>query len=414
MKILLLNQAFHPDVVSTAQHASDLARALAAQRHRVTVVCNRRAYDSPSVTFPRAETWHGVTIRRISGTGFGKTGKWSRAFDFASFLANCLARLCTLGRFDCVVALTSPPLISFLGVIYARLTGARLILWLMDINPDEAVAAGWLRERSLPERVLSWCLAASVRGAARIVVLDRFMRQRIEAKGIPADRISVVSPWIHSDAVCWDVEGRRQFRERHSLVGKFVVMYSGNHSPCHPLDTVLHAAREMAADANVAFLFVGGGSQFRRVQEFAATHSLPNVQCLPYQRLESLGGSLSSADLHLVVMGDSFVGIVHPCKIYNILATGSPYLYIGPSPSHVTELANGAPAGSAWLARHGDVEGVVACIRQAAALGQRRCPDNTALARQFSAASLLSRMIAIVESCGQPHPVPAMEVPSHR
>jgi colanic acid biosynthesis glycosyl transferase WcaI len=238
MKILILNQAFFPDVVSASQHASDLARALAAEGHQVTVVCSRRGYDSPSVTFPSVETWEGVTIRRIWCTGFGKTAKWRRALDFASFLASCLGRLCTLGRFDCVLALTAPPLISFVGLLFARITGARLVLWLMDINPDEAVAAGWLREGSFPERVLAWCLYMSLRGAARIVVLDRFMRERIVGKGIPANRVSVIAPWIHSDAVHLDVEGRRQFRERHGLSAKFVVMYSGNHSPCHPLGSL--------------------------------------------------------------------------------------------------------------------------------------------------------------------------------
>jgi hypothetical protein len=37
-------------------------------------------------------------------------------------------------------------------------------------------------------------------------------------------------------------------------------------------------------------------------------------------------------------MGNAFVGIVHPCKIYNILAIGAPVLYIGPTPSHITDL----------------------------------------------------------------------------
>ena len=37
MKILLLNQAFHPDVVSTGQHATDLALELTAAGHEVTV-----------------------------------------------------------------------------------------------------------------------------------------------------------------------------------------------------------------------------------------------------------------------------------------------------------------------------------------------------------------------------------------
>ena len=29
---------------------------------------------------------------------------------------------------------------------------------------------------------------------------------------------------------------------------------------------------------------------------------------------------------------------MHPCKIYNILAVGAPVIYIGPKPSHVTEI----------------------------------------------------------------------------
>ena len=32
------------------------------------------------------------------------------------------------------------------------------------------------------------------------------------------------------------------------------------------------------------------------------------------------------------------MGIVHPCKIYNILALGIPFLYIGPEVSHITEM----------------------------------------------------------------------------
>ena len=42
-------------------------------------------------------------------------------------------------------------------------------------------------------------------------------------------------------------------------------MYSGNHSPCHPLDTVLQAALGMRSDPNVAFVFIGGGSEFRNM-----------------------------------------------------------------------------------------------------------------------------------------------------
>jgi hypothetical protein len=42
LKILLLNQCFYPDVVSTAQHLTDLAEALSSRGHEVTVIAGDR------------------------------------------------------------------------------------------------------------------------------------------------------------------------------------------------------------------------------------------------------------------------------------------------------------------------------------------------------------------------------------
>ncbi|HMP83309.1 MAG TPA: glycosyltransferase, partial [Verrucomicrobiota bacterium] len=93
MKILLLNQTFHPDVVSTAQHLTDLATGLAARGHQVTVVTGRRAYDDTSRRFPKHELWRGIEIHRVGGTTLGKSAKWRRAVDFASFIITCCWRL---------------------------------------------------------------------------------------------------------------------------------------------------------------------------------------------------------------------------------------------------------------------------------------------------------------------------------
>ena len=46
-----MNQCFYPDVVSTAQHTSDLASALAARGHDVTVIAGSRGYDNPALRF---------------------------------------------------------------------------------------------------------------------------------------------------------------------------------------------------------------------------------------------------------------------------------------------------------------------------------------------------------------------------
>jgi colanic acid biosynthesis glycosyl transferase WcaI len=400
MRILLLNQAFYPDVVSTAQHAADLAAGLADAGHKVTVLASRRAYDSPAHLFAARESWHDVTILRVPSTALGKSALWRRAVDFASFLLACVLRLALLPRFDVVIAMTSPPLIAVLAALFVRIKGGALVSWIMDLNPDEAVAAGALRGNSLLARGLSKLLRFSLAASPGVVVMDRFMRDRVLSKGVAATRVSILPPWAHSPVVRYDADGRDRFRDLHGLTGKFVVMYSGNHSPCHPLDTVLQAALGMRSDPNVAFVFIGGGSEFRKLIDFAERHALRNILYLPYQPLETLADSLSAADLHLVVMGEPFVGIVHPCKIYNVLAVGSPCLYVGPLPSHVTELAAQVPSDSIWCAAHGDVTAVVDHIRRSAALGLRRSMANADLAEKFARSQLVPRMISIVEDAG--------------
>lgn len=229
----------------------------------------------------------------------------------------------------------------------------------MDLNPDEAIAAGWLRTESLAALILSRMTGYSLRRADHTVVLDRFMKERLRARGVNPSRITIVPPWAHSDVVSYSRTGREQFRARHRLDHKFVVMYSGNHSPCHPLETLMDAAYDLKDREDIAFCFIGGGSEQAKVKEFAQRLKLTNITILPYQPLNKLSDSLSAADLHVVVMGNPFVGIVHPCKVYNILAVGSPILYIGPEDSHITDLRHDMPKEQLLAASHGDKDQVV-------------------------------------------------------
>jgi glycosyltransferase involved in cell wall biosynthesis len=299
--------------------------------------------------------------------------------------------LLTLRRFDVVVALTSPPLISFLAALFVKLKGGSFCFWVMDLNPDEAIAAGWLYEKSLTSRVLQRMLNYSLKTATRTVVLDRFMKERVVAKGFEPDRIAIVPPWSHDDHVQYSTAGREEFRRTHGLSDKFVVMYSGNHSPCHPLDTLLGAARELQNRSDIIFTFIGGGSEQVKVRE----QGLVNIKCLPYQPLDELSASLSAADLHVVVMGDEFVGIVHPCKVYNVMSIGVPTLYIGPTPSHVTDIALQQPARF-FITAHGDVERVTVAILEAIQQRERQPVIS------FAKHTLLPQLIDVILNPANP------------
>jgi len=402
MRVLLINQCFYPDVVSSAQHLTDLALELTKNGHHVTVLAGRRGYDDPSLRFIRKEVWKGISIIRIPSTGLGKDSRFSRTVNFGTFIVSCLARMLILPRFDAVVALTSPPLISFLAALFAYVRRQRFYYWVMDLNPDEAIAAGWLLKDSLTAKVFEALLTFSTRTARKLIVLDRFMKERLPAKGVAEEKMIIIPPWSHDQHAFCDPEGSAAFRSAHGLTDKFVVMYAGNHSPCHPLDTLLRAALRLEHHSDIRFLFIGGGSEFRKAKAFAERNALGNIDFLPYQPLNRLAAALSSADLHVAVMGDSFAGIVHPCKIYNILSIGSPFLYIGPEESHIGDIIRLLGKRGAYSARHGDVESVAGMILDAQK--KARSGDLSALrelSRQYSGANLLPRMIEALECTPQ-------------
>ena len=399
MNVLILNQSFYPDVVSVAQHAADLAADLAAAGHSVTVVASRRAYERPGDCFPAREAWRGCSIRRVRATSFGKAHKWGRIADALTLLLAFLWELIRLPRFDVVVAMTHPPLVAVLAALVARVKGSRLVSWIMDLNPDEAIAAGWLRADSAIARILSAALRFSLRGSDRVVVLDRFMRDRIAAKGIPPEKVDIVPPWSHNGHVRYDGAGRDAFRAAHAFSDKFVVMYAGNLSIVHPVATLLEAASRLREHPGIVFCFIGGGLGRQTVESFARAHGLSNILLLPYQPLDELAAVLSAADLHAIVMGDSMPGIVHPCKIYNVLTVGAPFLYIGPRESHIGELAAGVETrGAAYQVRHGEVLAAAAAIADAASRNQHQIPELLEAARPFSHDVLGARFADIV--CG--------------
>lgn len=364
MKILLINQSFYPDVIAVSQHATDLAMALAERGHDVSVLTGDHAYDDPRMSYLRREEYRRVQIMRIPYFCLGRKNRVGRLLDLLSFHLSLAVRLCLTPKQDVVIGMTLPPFVAFWSAWFCRIRGGEHIYWVMDMNPDEAFAAGWLKEASLFGRILTAIQRWIFRQSRAIVALDRFMKKRIERHyGTDGNKISVVAPWAHDQFIHPVSHSDNRFREDHNLNGKFVVMYSGNHSICHPLDTLLKAALHYRLDKGILFCFAGGGVRKEEVRKFKEGNRLTNILQFPYEPIENLSESLSAADLHISVMGNNYLGIVHPCKIYGILSVGRPFIFIGPKNSPTGEWMEETGLGE--QVEHGDLQGLVRAIEKA-------------------------------------------------
>jgi colanic acid biosynthesis glycosyl transferase WcaI len=404
----MISQVYVPDSTSVGQHFADVAEEMARRGWAVRVFAASRGYSDPSLRFSPRETRNGVDVRRLPLSSFGKRSIPVRLLAQVLFMIQVVARGLLTPGLDAVFVSTSPPFAGFGGAIIGMVRRVPFLWWVMDLNPDQMVVAGKLRPTSLFVRVFDWMNRVTLRRAAKVVALDPFMAERLNRKVDVSAKTDVMPPWPHNELSGDDEESMlaglaragRTFREKHGFGDRFVVMYSGNHAIQHPLDTVLDAAARLEDDSTFLFVFIGGGAGKADVERRLAAGAT-NIVSLPYQPLETLEESLGAADMHVVSMGPEVVGIVHPCKIYGAMAVGRPILFFGPQESHAGAIVE--PRGIGWRVQHGDVEGTIAAIREAAA---RPKDDRLAMGYaavktvndEFSRQALLSRICDQVES----------------
>ena len=363
MKFLIISQVFWPDSTAVSQYLTDLAEELVEKGHDVSVVSSRRQYERPEKRFSAKELHRGVRIQRIAQTGFGKRYVVGRVLDFLSFNINLFRKLLTVrkGTYDVVIGLTAPPLVSFIGALLAGRKGMQFAYWAMDLQPELSIAAGYLKRGSLVAKTLSYFGDTIYRRADRIVALDSYMATQIIRRTGDESRIGVIPLWPAVGEVYTGSRMDNPFRRDQGLGGRFVIMYSGNHSVVHPLDTILRVAWLLREDSRFLFLFIGGGVRRGDVSAFQEKHGLTNVRQLSYQPREDIHLSLGAADLHLVILGNGCAGFCHPSKVYGAMFIGRPVLYIGPRQSHVADLLAECPGN--LQASHGASDSLVQDLR---------------------------------------------------
>jgi colanic acid biosynthesis glycosyl transferase WcaI len=320
-RVAFVNRYFHPDHSATSQIASDLAAHLASRGWEVVAITSRQRYDDPRARLAKRETANGVTIVRVWSTRFGRAGLVGRAIDYLTFYASAFFAM-RRERDAIVVAMTDPPLLSFVATLASR----RVVNWVQDLFPEVAEALGI--RLPLLKRLRDW----SLRRAKVNVVLGDLMAARVP-------KAVVIHNW--ADAALMPVDKRS---------GAFTVGYSGNLGRAHDFETIVGAMKLLP---DVKFVFTGGGAQLDAVRSAAPA----NAEFRPYVAREHLSESLSSVDAHLVSLKPALEGLIVPSKFYGILAVARPVIFIGAHDGELARLIEAYRCGV--VVEPGDVEGLV-------------------------------------------------------
>lgn len=361
-RVLILTQTYPPDPAAVGQHLAEIAVALVERGHAVHVLASDVGFERTSARYPHRELRDGVDVRRLRWTSFGKASIVQRLLGAWRYNQRAVATAGQLPTPDVVLVATSPPLAPLAALRIARRTGAGVVCWLPDLNPEQAVREGHFQRDSLAVRAFEAVNRRVLRGADAVIVLDEAMAATVRARPGAAHlkgALDIVPPWAPSLTRADPTPTHNAWRAALGIGDRRLVMYSGNHSPVHPLTTLTDAARELADD-RLRFAFVGGGGG-----KAAVTRALPGALDLPYQPMSVLSESLAAADVHVVSVGNASVGVVHPSKLYGALAVGRPVLVLGPPDAPASRLVTSLACG--WCIAHGDVSGARRVLAEIAA-----------------------------------------------
>jgi colanic acid biosynthesis glycosyl transferase WcaI len=349
MRIMFMAQCYAPESVSAAVLITELGTDLAKRGHDVTFVTTTPSYPYGRV-FPgylnrpyQVEWLDGVRVVRTWSYISPCKAFWPRILHDGTYSASAFYGG-LLARKPQVIVNYSPPLpLGLPAWLLSRLWRVPWVLQVNDLYPEAAVAAGVLRNRS----AIAFFTAMErffYRNAAHVSLLSEGFRRNLLAKGVPADKITVIPVWADPDVVR-PLPRENAFRKRHGLDGQFVVMYAGNLGFTSSLEEVLQAAELLNGQPDVRFVIVGEGVKKQALEAAAREKALQNVLFLPFQPREAFPEMLAAADLSLVTLNRDSSRTSLPSKTFNIMASGRPILAVTPADSEIARLVQEARCG---------------------------------------------------------------------
>ncbi|HSP16218.1 MAG TPA: glycosyltransferase family 4 protein [Thermoanaerobaculia bacterium] len=331
MRVTILSQYFDPEPIPKA---GDIARALRDHGHEVTVITgfpnypSGRLYDSFKLRLLQRYEQDGIPIIRTFELPYHGKSVIGRIVNYCSFALSAPLGALIGARSDVMYVWHPPLTVGLAAWLISVIRGMPFVYDVQDVWPESAVLSGLMKEGFLV-RGMSMIERFVYRRAAHILVVTEGARQNLMAKGVPADKVTVMPNWVDESLFDTSAEERREaVRSRLGWQGRFVVLFAGNLGLVQGLDSVVLAATHLPSSSKVLIALVGDGSDRERLVGLAREqHVEDRVQFVDRQPMSRMPEFMAASDALLVHLRRSELSrFIIPSKTLAYLAAGRPII----------------------------------------------------------------------------------------
>lgn len=357
-RVVIVSELFFPDETSTAFIMTAIAKYLAENFEVIVFTGSKRSKKIKIDKSTLNEDLKNIKINRVSVPNLNKNILILRTIHFLTF-SFCITLLVffKIRKGDIILTVTNPaPLIVLLSFV-RKIKNIRLILLVHDVFPENAVAAGVLRKKTISYRMINQVFLWAFDTVDTIISIGRDMSEIISNKiKKNVNKIFIVENWAELSTI---KPLQRELSGIHSLgvINKVVVQYSGNLGRAQGILEFIEIIK-LVQNKTVHFSFVGSGAFSDFVTKMTA--SLSNITIGGAYFRKDQAQILGSCDIALIILKEGMYGLGVPSKTYNILASGRPILFIGPKNSEVYRLVQENNIG--WAFDWSEVSNIVAFL----------------------------------------------------
>jgi len=333
--ILFLTDNFPPEVNAPASRTFEHCREWVRAGHRVTVITcvpnfpHGRVYPRYRNKLWQSEVMAGIRVIRVWSYITANEGFLRRIMDYISYMAAAVVAAPWVRGVDVVIG-TSPQFFTACAAfVVSRCKRIPFVFELRDIWPESIKAVGAMTD-SVVIRWLEKLELFLYRQAAAIVAVTESFKRTLVARGVPADKIHVVTNGVDINRFK-QMEPDPQLVRQYGLEGKFVAGYVGTHGMAHALETVLQAAdmlrRQPGGDV-FHFLLLGDGARKSALQDLARELHLDNVHFIASVAKKDVALHWSLLDVSIIHLKRTvlFTSVI-PSKMFECMGMGIPVLH---------------------------------------------------------------------------------------
>lgn len=337
MNILVINQYGGSGELGMEYRPFYLGREWVSSGHSVTVVAasfshvrnvQPRLAHNLDVTEEEGVRYRWVKTNVYEGNG---AARLTNIFGFVAVLSAFSSRIAREERPDVVVCSSTHPLDIYPGERIAQRAGAHLVFEVHDLWPLAPMLLGGYSAKHPFIRVVQWAEDKAYRDADLVVSILPAARDYMVSRGMHPGKfvhipngVVVQSQKIASDDRLKEVLSRIETEKKE---GRFCVCYAGNIGVAQGLSTLVDAAG-LIKDRDVAFFFLGGGSEANLLKTRALAAGIRHMHFLGRVAKAHVSAVLESMDLlYFGLRGQPLFQFgISPNKLFDYMLAGRPIL----------------------------------------------------------------------------------------